>query len=64
MEGKDRNAKQTEWIRNQEYLPPFLWDFHDQKRVLKRLQEVVEAKNDKHDREFRPRTPCLFYHLS
>lgn len=30
-----------EWLHKGLYLPPFMRDFHDQKRVFKRIDEIV-----------------------
>ena len=32
-----------EWVKSGEYLPLFMRDFHDQKRIFKRIDEVIQA---------------------
>lgn len=40
----------TEWVKSGEHLPEFMRDFHDQKRLFKRIDESVTPQR----REFVP----------
>jgi hypothetical protein len=35
-----------EWLERSGYLPPFMRDFHDQKLLFQRVDEVVQRKRD------------------
>jgi hypothetical protein len=42
MRGEMSDTKLTQWLKDGKHLPEFMRDFHDQKRIFKRLDEVRE----------------------
>lgn len=38
----------SEYLKNAKYLPDFMRDFHDQKTLFKRLNEIVQKGNNKY----------------
>lgn len=43
--------ERREWLESKQHLPHFMRDFHDQKQVFKRIDELVESRKAKNPKD-------------
>ena len=55
------------WLKSGEYLPKFMRDFHDQKRIFKRIDELVANRRERcikeHGRDLYPLPGWVTCHI-